>query len=153
MKLNIQLYGGRGASSSGDKELAYYKKLKRYQQQRLKNTPKDAEITRDAIKNAIKFADDKIKELSKQSKSSPSYEAMMKYVGTGKSSDFKDYVQLDNGNIIARAKNGTYSVISGSKFIVDGERIPTNGKYMQFNSSMEKDMLKISAKKFIKIKK
>lgn len=63
MKLDIQLFGGRGASSSGNKELQYYKNLKKMQENRLKNTPKDAEVTRDAINNAIKFADDKIKQI------------------------------------------------------------------------------------------
>lgn len=65
MKLNIQLFGGRGAGSN--KELNYYKNLKKMQQERLKNVSKDADVTRDAIKNAIKYADDKIKELSNKS--------------------------------------------------------------------------------------
>ena len=79
------------------------------------------------------------------------YTTMMKYTNTGRNSDFKDYVQLDNGVIIARDKRNTYSVIEKDIFVVDGEKIPTNDKYMQTNSSMQKDLLKIDKKRFIKI--
>lgn len=82
----------------------------------------------------------------------PEYEAMMKYVDTGRDTDFKDYIKLDNGHIIARAKNGTYSVIDGSKFIVDGEKIPANNKYMVTNSSLSEDLKTINSKRFKKIK-
>lgn len=54
--------GGRGAKSTNS-EILYFENLKRLQQERLKTTPKEATITRDAIKNAIKYADDKIKEI------------------------------------------------------------------------------------------
>lgn len=81
----------------------------------------------------------------------PEYNAMMKYVNNNKDTDFKDYTQLDNNTIIARAKNNTYSVIEGSKFVVDGEKIPSNNKYMQTNSSLQKDLLDLDEKDFKKI--
>lgn len=81
-----------------------------------------------------------------------SYETMQKYVNTGRDTDFVDYHQLDNGNIIARAKDGTYSVIEGNKVIVDGQKIPTDGLYMQTNSSMKRDLLDLNDNDFRDVK-
>ena len=81
------------------------------------------------------------------------YKAMLKYINTGRDSDFKDYIQLKDNTIIARAKNGTYSVIEKEKFVVDGELIPKNNKYMQTNSGLPGDLIEIDNKKFKKIKK
>jgi len=94
------------------------------------------------------------KDLVKERKTTDSeeYKAMMKYTGTGEDRDFKDYKQLDDGTIIARDGRGTYSVIEGSKFVVDGEKIPGNGKYMQTNSSMKEDLLELKEEDFKPVK-
>lgn len=110
MELNIQQFGGRGASSFSNK-----------------NT------------------NDTYYQIRKQ----VAYETMMKYVNTGRDSDFKDYVQLDDGTIIARDNRNTYSVIENNIFVVDGERIPADNKYMQTNS--DSNLLKIDNRKFKKI--
>lgn len=85
INLDIQRFGGRGASSSMNKELSYYKKLLKFQQNRLKETPKDAEVTRDAINNAIKFAQDKIKQIE-------AGEKLTKNAEKGVLSDIKDFL-------------------------------------------------------------
>lgn len=51
--------------SSGNSELAYYTNLKKYHENRLKNTPKTATITRDSIQASIDFATKKINDLQK----------------------------------------------------------------------------------------
>ena len=89
--------------------------------------------------------------LNKKVQDTPEYESMMKYTNTGRDTDFKDYIQLDDGNIIARAKNGTYSVIRDNVFVVDGEKIPANGKYMATNSRLSEDLIELKDGDFTSI--
>ena len=102
----------------------------------------DGEDLETAMKKSGKFGK------KEEEKNTIEYQTMMKY-----KDDFVDYIQLENNIIIARDKNNKYSVIDGQKFIVDGQPIPKNNKYMQTNSSMLEDLLEIDDKKFKKIKK
>lgn len=113
-----------------------------------KEMPEGARFNKMLEENKVRtFADD-IKE-----KETLEYKTMMKYVDNGRNTDFKDYIQLDNNTIIARDKRNTYSVIEKDIFVVDGEPIPKNNKYMKTNSSVLKDLLEIKDDKFKKIGK
>ena len=52
-------------SNKNSSELSYYNDLLEYHKNRLKNTPEDASVTREAIQNAIKYAEKKIKKIKK----------------------------------------------------------------------------------------
>ena len=113
------------------------------------------ESSNDDVKQLLDRADKILEQLGYKEpavQETLAYETMQKYVDTGRDTDFKDYFRADNGNIIARAKNGTYSVIDGDVFIVDGEKIPTDGRYKSKNSSLDRDYIDINDKDFSDVK-